>query len=73
MLNASFSRQLVDANAPIDLSFFADGESVRVNEGGIGASEYSSDIGVVVAAEGDNADVWEGGEVCGLRGVNVTR
>lgn len=73
MPHAGLSRQFVNADSPIDLCFLADGKSIRVDECGVGAREDPSDVRVVEAAEGNDGDVGEGGEICCVGGVHVTR
>jgi hypothetical protein len=72
MLHACLPRQLVDPNAPIDLSFLPTANPLHVGECGIGAGKHPPYVCVVGALEWDDGDMWKGGEGCGVGGVDNT-
>ena len=61
MLDAEFAREFVETDAPVDLGFLADGETVRVDEDGGDADEGLAEGGFGVGISFEDGDAGEGG------------
>jgi len=59
--------KLIDADAPVNLDFLADGEAVRVDEEEIDTFERGNERGFVEAVAREEGDVGESAKFCGVR------
>lgn len=62
MLHALLPRDLEDADAPIDLYFFADSKTIEIYEADIDVLEGGMECRFVIAVAWDYGCVWQGGE-----------
>jgi hypothetical protein len=61
MFDTEFSCEFVETDAPIDLGFLADGETVRVDKDGGDADEGLAEGGFGISISFEDGDAGEGG------------